>query len=115
MFREVCAERAAPGGFSAASREGAGTAGSKRGGMESGGMGNTETGSDGMGNTETGSSGLESVAAPGRFPFPYTPYLIQEQFMQALYCALDAGRVGIFESPTGTVRRRGRARRYGRC
>lgn len=105
LFREVCAERAAPGAFSAASREGAGAAGSKRGGMESGGMGNTET----------GSSGLESVAAPGRFPFPYTPYRIQEQFMQALYCALDAGRVGIFESPTGTVRRRGRARRYGRC
>uniref|UniRef100_A0A672VDH4 ATP-dependent DNA helicase DDX11 n=1 Tax=Strigops habroptila TaxID=2489341 RepID=A0A672VDH4_STRHB len=36
------------------------------------------------------------------FPFPYTPYLIQEQFMAALYGALEAGRVGIFESPTGT-------------
>ncbi|NWY65114.1 DDX11 helicase, partial [Erithacus rubecula] len=36
------------------------------------------------------------------FPFPYTPYRIQEQFMQALYGALEAGRVGIFESPTGT-------------
>ncbi|NXU43716.1 DDX11 helicase, partial [Drymodes brunneopygia] len=36
------------------------------------------------------------------FPFPYTPYRIQEQFMEALYGALDAGRVGIFESPTGT-------------
>ncbi|NWV26743.1 DDX11 helicase, partial [Origma solitaria] len=43
------------------------------------------------------------------FPFPYTPYRIQEQFMQALYEALQAGRVGIFESPTGTVSRRGRA------
>ncbi|NWR49880.1 DDX11 helicase, partial [Regulus satrapa] len=40
------------------------------------------------------------------FPFPYAPYRIQEQFMEALYGALDAGRVGIFESPTGTVRRR---------
>ncbi|XP_032602301.3 ATP-dependent DNA helicase DDX11 isoform X3 [Taeniopygia guttata] len=39
---------------------------------------------------------------PGRFPFPYTPYRIQEQFMEALYGALEAGRVGIFESPTGT-------------
>ncbi|NWT09565.1 DDX11 helicase, partial [Vireo altiloquus] len=36
------------------------------------------------------------------FPFPYTPYPIQEQFMEALYGALEAGRVGIFESPTGT-------------
>ncbi|XP_035257823.1 ATP-dependent DNA helicase DDX11 isoform X2 [Anguilla anguilla] len=37
-----------------------------------------------------------------RFPFPYQPYSIQEQFMEALYCALDEGKVGIFESPTGT-------------
>ncbi|NXQ59139.1 DDX11 helicase, partial [Anthoscopus minutus] len=36
------------------------------------------------------------------FPFPYPPYGIQEQFMEALYGALEAGRVGIFESPTGT-------------
>lgn len=55
----------------------------------------------------------EAAAAPvgGRFPFPYTPYLIQERFMAALYGALEAGRVGIFESPTGTVRP---ARRDGR-
>lgn len=50
-------------------------------------------------------------AAPGpgggRFPFPYAPYRIQERFMAALYGALEAGRVGIFESPTGTVRQRG--------
>ncbi|XP_066040310.1 ATP-dependent DNA helicase DDX11 isoform X3 [Chamaea fasciata] len=53
---------------------------------------------------------MESGAAAGpapdltltRFPFPYTPYRIQEQFMEALYGALQAGRVGIFESPTGT-------------
>lgn len=37
------------------------------------------------------------------FPFPYQPYDIQEQFMQALYRALDQSKVGIFESPTGTV------------
>ncbi|XP_037623879.1 ATP-dependent DNA helicase DDX11 [Sebastes umbrosus] len=37
-----------------------------------------------------------------QFPFPYQPYDIQEQFMQALYSALDQGKVGIFESPTGT-------------
>lgn len=47
----------------------------------------------------------QAVSGPGRasFPFPYTPYRIQEQFMAALYAALEAGRVGIFESPTGTV------------
>ncbi|NWU94568.1 DDX11 helicase, partial [Upupa epops] len=36
------------------------------------------------------------------FPFPYEPYGVQERFMAALYGALEAGRVGIFESPTGT-------------
>ncbi|KAL2093534.1 hypothetical protein ACEWY4_010846 [Coilia grayii] len=38
----------------------------------------------------------------GRFPFPFQPYSIQEQFMEALYATLDQGKVGIFESPTGT-------------
>ncbi|XP_064277262.1 ATP-dependent DNA helicase DDX11 isoform X3 [Passer domesticus] len=47
-------------------------------------------------------SGEAAGSVPGRFPFPYTPYRIQEQFMEALYGALEAGRVGIFESPTGT-------------
>ncbi|XP_019371033.1 PREDICTED: ATP-dependent DNA helicase DDX11 isoform X2 [Gavialis gangeticus] len=37
-----------------------------------------------------------------RFPFPFAPYRIQEEFMAALYRALEAGGVGIFESPTGT-------------
>ncbi|XP_030587126.1 ATP-dependent DNA helicase DDX11 isoform X3 [Archocentrus centrarchus] len=37
-----------------------------------------------------------------QFPFPFQPYNIQEQFMQALYSALDQGKVGVFESPTGT-------------
>ncbi|XP_074862527.1 ATP-dependent DNA helicase DDX11 isoform X2 [Carettochelys insculpta] len=36
------------------------------------------------------------------FPFPYTPYSIQEDFMAKLYSVLEAGKVGIFESPTGT-------------
>ncbi|XP_071278362.1 ATP-dependent DNA helicase DDX11 isoform X1 [Agelaius tricolor] len=49
---------------------------------------------------ESGAAAVGPV--PGRFPFPYTPYRIQEQFMEALYGALEAGRVGIFESPTGT-------------
>lgn len=38
-----------------------------------------------------------------QFPFPYQPYSIQEEFMQALYSTLDQSKVGIFESPTGTV------------
>lgn len=37
------------------------------------------------------------------FPFPYTPYPIQEQFMAKLYQVLEMGKIGIFESPTGTV------------
>ncbi|PNJ30637.1 LOW QUALITY PROTEIN: DDX11 isoform 12 [Pongo abelii] len=37
-----------------------------------------------------------------RFPFPFTPYSIQEDFMAELYRVLEAGKIGIFESPTGT-------------
>ncbi|XP_051917307.1 ATP-dependent DNA helicase DDX11 isoform X2 [Hippocampus zosterae] len=37
-----------------------------------------------------------------QFPFPFQPYTIQEEFMHSLYSALDQGKVGIFESPTGT-------------
>ena len=36
------------------------------------------------------------------FPaFPYQPYGIQQDFMQALYKTLNSGGVGLFESPTG--------------
>ncbi|XP_049738125.1 ATP-dependent DNA helicase DDX11 isoform X2 [Elephas maximus indicus] len=37
-----------------------------------------------------------------KFPFPYTPYSIQKDFMTELYKVLEAGKIGIFESPTGT-------------
>ncbi|KAJ7329160.1 hypothetical protein JRQ81_015334 [Phrynocephalus forsythii] len=37
-----------------------------------------------------------------KFPFPYTPYPIQEEFMAKLYEVLETGKIGIFESPTGT-------------
>ncbi|XP_069759331.1 ATP-dependent DNA helicase DDX11 isoform X3 [Narcine bancroftii] len=37
-----------------------------------------------------------------KFPFPFKPYSIQEEFMTALYSVLDEGKIGIFESPTGT-------------
>ncbi|XP_073079408.1 ATP-dependent DNA helicase DDX11 isoform X2 [Manis javanica] len=36
------------------------------------------------------------------FPFPFTPYSIQKDFMAALYQVLEDGKIGIFESPTGT-------------
>lgn len=36
------------------------------------------------------------------FNFPFEPYLVQLTFMKTLYKALEDGKVGIFESPTGT-------------
>ncbi|KAI9758269.1 MAG: 60S ribosomal protein L28 [Chaenotheca gracillima] len=39
------------------------------------------------------------------FHHPYKPYGIQQAFMQELYRCVNEGNVGIFESPTGTVRR----------
>jgi len=37
------------------------------------------------------------------FHHPYTPYAIQETFMSTVYQVLQEGKVGILESPTGTV------------
>lgn len=37
------------------------------------------------------------------FSFPFEPYDIQKAFMQQLYDCLETGKLGIFESPTGTV------------
>tara|TARA_R110002003_G_scaffold63_1_gene5781 strand:+ start:4201 stop:5262 length:1062 start_codon:yes stop_codon:yes gene_type:complete len=36
------------------------------------------------------------------FHHPYQPYDIQNDFMNAVYDCLESGKVGIFESPTGT-------------
>lgn len=36
------------------------------------------------------------------FEFPYTPYAIQQELMEALYQVLEEKKIGIFESPTGT-------------
>ncbi|XP_078076411.1 ATP-dependent DNA helicase DDX11 isoform X2 [Mustelus asterias] len=44
----------------------------------------------------------EKLQASSRFLFPFKPYSIQEEFMTALYNVLEAGKIGIFESPTGT-------------
>lgn len=57
-----------------------------------------------------GTSGFELLkqshvtSAMGKdFHHPYTPYAIQETFMQTVYEVLRDGKVGILESPTGTV------------
>ncbi len=43
-------------------------------------------------------------AVPESFPFPYPAYQIQVDFMREFYETLSQGKMGIFESPTGTVR-----------
>lgn len=40
---------------------------------------------------------------PHSFPFPFEPYPIQLDFMKNLYQCIEEGKLGIFESPTGTV------------
>lgn len=45
----------------------------------------------------------KDVVVPEKFDFPFQPYDIQLGFMRQLYKCLEQGRVGIFESPTGTV------------
>lgn len=40
---------------------------------------------------------------PRDFHHPYTPYAIQDTFMDTVYQVLDNGKIGILESPTGTV------------
>ncbi|KAL0127028.1 hypothetical protein PUN28_005395 [Cardiocondyla obscurior] len=39
---------------------------------------------------------------PQEFPFPFPPYEIQKRFMKELYACLEDGKLGLFESPTGT-------------
>ncbi|KAJ8313917.1 hypothetical protein KUTeg_008478 [Tegillarca granosa] len=42
------------------------------------------------------------LTIPKEFPFPFEPYDIQKSFMSKLYACLSTGKIGIFESPTGT-------------
>ncbi|GFS04441.1 ATP-dependent DNA helicase DDX11 [Elysia marginata] len=44
----------------------------------------------------------KSVNLPKEFPFPFQPYDIQTDFMKNLYTCLELGKIGVFESPTGT-------------
>ncbi|KAK0113884.1 ATP-dependent DNA helicase chl1 [Cadophora gregata f. sp. sojae] len=46
--------------------------------------------------------GEKVVTARDRFHHPFTPYAIQETFMETVYQVLEEGKVGILESPTGT-------------
>ena len=38
-----------------------------------------------------------------KFDFPYEPYDIQTKFMDEMYKTIESSKIGIFESPTGTV------------
>lgn len=42
------------------------------------------------------------LSPPVQFPFPFTPYPIQSQFMTELFNVIENRGIGIFESPTGT-------------
>ena len=44
----------------------------------------------------------QELVPPEEFQFPFPPYDIQKDFMKELYNCLQAGKLGIFESPTGT-------------
>ena len=46
---------------------------------------------------------MEKLIPPDKFPFPFEPYDIQKDFMEALYNCIENKQVGIFESPTGSL------------
>lgn len=63
-----------------------------------------EAGNDGNG--EKKNAGTLQLGSKTRdFHHPFVPYAIQEEFMETVYRVLEGGegRVGILESPTGTV------------
>lgn len=45
---------------------------------------------------------MSDDATPTDFNFPGTPYDVQQQLMTAMYETMTNGRIGLFESPTGT-------------
>ena len=46
---------------------------------------------------------MSDLEPPEDFGFPFAPYDIQVDFMKALFITLEKKKLGIFESPTGTV------------
>lgn len=44
----------------------------------------------------------ESLKIPESFEFPFSPYHIQQEFMEKLFDVIECKGIGIFESPTGT-------------
>lgn len=51
-----------------------------------------------------GESDEQSLVIPDNFSFPYPkPYSIQLDLMKSLYKTLELKKIGIFESPTGSV------------
>lgn len=52
---------------------------------------------------ETSSVSGGNANAPPAIPFPFEPYEVQTQLMRKIYDTLENGRIGVFESPTGTV------------
>ena len=46
---------------------------------------------------------MDPGGSTSHFPFPFEPYAIQNDFMKSLYTTLEEGKIGLFESPTGTV------------
>jgi chromosome transmission fidelity protein 1 len=45
---------------------------------------------------------IHVLQPPTTFSFPFEPYDIQKQFMEQMYRVLEDGKIGLFESPTGT-------------
>ena len=58
---------------------------------------------------EEGDDGIGAASRAFSFPYP-AAYRIQIDLMQAVFRAIEDGKVGLFESPTGTVSARSRKR-----
>jgi len=43
------------------------------------------------------------LLSPKHFEFPFPPYEIQIELMHHIYSTIENRKVGVFESPTGTV------------